>query len=113
MANIEEINDDNFKNSIQKNDIVIVDFNAPWCGPCRKLSPILEQVQNEFINEVKIYKIDTDKNPISAQEYGIISLPTVLFFKTGEVKEIMVGMLTKSSIVELTYLSNFLRRLRN
>lgn len=99
MANIEEINDDNFKNSIQKNDIVIVDFNAPWCGPCRKLSPILEQVQNEFINEVKIYKIDTDKNPISAQEYGIISLPTVLFFKTGEVKEIMVGMLTKSSIV--------------
>ncbi len=99
MANIEEINDDNFKNSIQKNDIVIVDFNAPWCGPCRKLSPILEQVQNEFINEVKIYKIDTDKNPISAQEYGIISLPTVLFFKTGEVKETMVGMLTKSSIV--------------
>lgn len=99
MANIEEINDDNFKNSIQKNDIVIVDFNAPWCGPCRKLSPILEQVQNEFINEVKIYKIDTDKNPISAQEYGIISLPTVLFFKSGEVKETMVGMLTKSSIV--------------
>ncbi len=99
MANIEEINDDNFKNSIQKNDIVIVDFNAPWCGPCRKLSPILEQVQNEFINEVKIYKIDTDKNSISAQEYGIISLPTVLFFKSGEVKETMVGMLTKSSIV--------------
>lgn len=99
MTNIEEINDNNFKNSIQKNDIVIVDFNAPWCGPCRKLSPILEQVQNEFINEVKIYKIDTDKNPISAQEYGIISLPTVLFFKTGEVKETMVGMLTKSSIV--------------
>lgn len=99
MANIEEINDNNFKNSIQKNDIVIVDFVAPWCGPCRKLSPILEQVQNEFINEVKIYKIDTDKNPISAQDYGIISLPTVLFFKSGEVKETMVGMLTKSSIV--------------
>ena len=99
MTIIEEINDNNFKNSISKNDIVIVDFVAPWCGPCRKLSPILEQVQNEFINEIKIYKINTDKNPISAQDYGIISLPTVLFFKAGEVKETMVGMLTKSSIV--------------
>ena len=100
MANIEEINDNNFENVVLKNEnIVVVDFWAPWCGPCRKLAPLLEQIQNEFINDVKIVKIDADKNQKYASEYGVFSLPSVLIFKGGEIKEVMVGMMTKSAII--------------
>ena len=100
MATIEEITDNNFqKNVLEETKVVVVDFWAQWCGPCRKLTPLLEQIQNEFGEVVKIYKIDADKNINSAKEYGISSLPSVLIFKDGEVKEIMAGMMQKSAIV--------------
>lgn len=100
MATIEEITDNNFKqNVLDSNGIVVVDFWAQWCGPCRKLMPLMEQIQNEFQESVKFFKIDADKNVNSAKEYGISSLPTVLIFKDGEVKEIMAGMMQKSAIV--------------
>ena len=100
MATIEEITDSNFKqNVLESNEIVIVDFWAQWCGPCRKLTPLLEQIQNEFQEGVKFFKIDADKNVNSAKEYGISSLPSVLIFKDGEVKEIMAGMMQKSAII--------------
>lgn len=99
MATIEELNDNNFKqNVVETKGIVVVDFWAQWCGPCRKLMPLMEQIQNEF-QEIKIYKIDVDKNINTSKEYGISSLPSVLIFKDGEVKEIMVGMMQKSAIV--------------
>ena len=77
----------------------MVDFWAQWCGPCRKMTPLLEQIQAEFKDEIKIYKIDADKNVNSAKEYGISSLPSVLIFKDGEFKEIMVGLMQKSAII--------------
>ena len=100
MANIEEINDSSFENAVLNSaQIVVVDFWAPWCGPCRKLAPVLEQIQNEFIETIKVVKIDVDKNPQKAKEYGIASLPSVLIFKNKEVKEVMVGMMPKSTII--------------
>ena len=100
MPNIDEINSSNFENLVLKSEtLTIVDFWAQWCGPCRKLTPILEQIQNEFNSQIKIYKIDTDKNANLAKEYGISSLPSILIFKNGEVKELMAGMLLKSAIV--------------
>lgn len=100
MATIEELTDNNFKqNVIETKGVVVVDFWAQWCGPCRKLMPLMEQIQNELQDEAKIYKIDADKNINSAKEYGISSLPTVLIFKDGEVKEIMAGMMQKSAII--------------
>ncbi len=100
MANIEEITDNNFENVVlNSSQIVLVDFWAPWCGPCRKLAPVLEQIQNEFIEGIKVVKIDVDKNPQKAKEYGIASLPSVLIFQNKEVKEVMVGMMPKSAIV--------------
>ena len=100
MAIIEEVNDGNFKETVlEESKLVVVDFWAQWCGPCRKLTPLLEQIQNEFLNEIKVVKIDADKNINTAKEYGISSLPSVLIIKNGEVKEIMAGMMQKSAIV--------------
>ena len=100
MATLEEINDNNFsQNVLEAKCIAVVDFWAQWCGPCRKLAPVLEQIQTEFKNEIKIFKIDADKNINTAKEYGISSLPSILIFKDGEVKEIMAGMMQKSAIV--------------
>ena len=99
MSEILEINDNNFEQTVIKSDtLVVVDFWAPWCGPCRKLAPVLEQLQNEFKDSVKFVKIDADKNINTAKEYGIAALPSILVFKDGIVKEVMVGMLAKSAI---------------
>ena len=92
--------DNNFnQNVLEQSGVIVVDFWAQWCGPCRKLTPLLEQIQNEFKDEIKIFKIDADKNINSAKEFGISSLPSVLIFKDGEVKEFMAGMMQKSAIV--------------
>jgi len=99
VANIEEINDGNFKQLVlDAPNLVLVDFNAQWCGPCRKLAPVLEQIQNEFLQDIKIVKMDVDKNTATPKEYGVATLPALLIFKEGEVKEFMVGMLSKSAI---------------
>ena len=99
MSEILEINDNSFEQTVLKSDtLVVVDFWAPWCGPCRKLAPVLEQLQNEFKDSVKFVKIDADKNINTAKEYGIAALPSILVFKDGNVKEVMVGMLAKSAI---------------
>ncbi len=100
MANIEEITDNNFENIVLKSDIpVVVDFWAQWCGPCRKLTPVLEQIQNEFKDKIKIVKIDTEQNINTSKECGISSLPSILIFQNGEIKEVMAGMVPKSAII--------------
>lgn len=100
MAAIEEINDNNFENKVIKSSCpVVVDFYAQWCGPCRKIVPVLEQIQVEFKDDIKVYKIESDKNINTSKEYGISSLPSVLIYVDGTVKEVMVGLMPKSAIV--------------
>ena len=97
---VQEINSNNFNSEvINSNQITVVDFFADWCGPCRKLSPILEEVEQELSGKVKFAKINTDENIDSAREYQVSGLPTLLLFKDGKIVERMVGLMPKSSII--------------
>ena len=97
---VKEITVDSFNTEVINSDkLTVVDFYATWCGPCRKLSPILEEVETELSDRVNFAKIDTDDNIDAAKEYQVSGLPTLLVFKNGEVVERMVGLMPKSSII--------------
>jgi len=95
-----EINTETFNNEVlSQNGIVVVDFFANWCGPCRKLAPILEEVEGELNQKVKFAKINTDDNIEMAKQYQVSGLPTLLVFKNGEPVERLVGLMPKTSII--------------
>jgi thioredoxin 1 len=91
--------DSNFKDEVLKSDIpVLVDFWATWCGPCRAIAPIVEELAGEYAKRIKIGKVDVDENPKTTSHYGIMSIPTLMFFKDGKVAEQVVGALNKSEL---------------
>ena len=99
MATI-NVDDDTFENEVIKSNIpVIVDFWAEWCGPCKQIGPILEDISNEMSNEVVIAKHNIDQEPNTPTKYGIRGIPTMLLFKSGELKATKVGATTKSNII--------------
>ena len=96
---VKEINTENFDNEVlAHNGVMVVDFFANWCGPCRKLAPLLEEVESELSN-VKFAKINTDENLEMAKKYQVSGLPTLMVFKNGEAVERLVGLMPKSTIV--------------
>jgi len=90
-------NDETFKNEINTPNPVLVDFYADWCGPCRRLSPILE----ELSKDIKIVKVDVDKAEETSKEFGIMTIPTVMVFKDGEIISQKVGLLSKDELLEM------------
>ena len=100
MSNAIDVNDSNFDEMVLKSaELTVVDFWAPWCGPCRKLGPILDEVAGEFTDKIKVVKVNTDENMKTAKEYSISGLPSILIFKNGEAVERLVGLMPKSSLV--------------
>ena len=94
-----KLTDDNFQSTVKDNNLVLIDFWAPWCGPCKALAPVLEELAAEHSNVV-IAKMNTDENPNTASQHGIMSIPTMMIFKNGELVDRLVGALPKPVIVE-------------
>ncbi len=100
-ANVLELTDANFEAEVVKSDLpVLVDFWAPWCGPCRMIAPSVEALAGEWAGKIKVGKLNTDESGEAAAKFGIRSIPTLMVFKGGEVVATLVGALPKDKIAE-------------
>ena len=98
--NIVVLNDDNFEDFLSQDKPMLVDFWAEWCGPCKMIAPVLEELASEYGEKLKICKMDVDANPETAPKYGIRGIPTLILFNNGDVTGTKVGALSKSQLSE-------------
>jgi thioredoxin 1 len=97
-----QVNDAGFDAEVLKSDFpVLVDFWAPWCGPCRAIAPVIEELTQEFEGKVAIMKMNVDENPGTPSKYGIRAIPTMILFKNGEVVEQVTGAVSKASLKQM------------
>ncbi|HSW68714.1 MAG TPA: thioredoxin TrxA [Gammaproteobacteria bacterium] len=93
------LSDDSFENEVIKSSIpVLVDFWAQWCGPCKAISPILEELAQKYEGKIKFAKLDVDNNPATPPKFGVRGIPTLILFKDGQVKATQVGLLSKNDL---------------
>ena len=97
-----KITGDNFQEEVLKsNKPVLIDFYADWCGPCRMMSPIIDKIAEEMLDEIKVGKVNVDENQELAMEYGVMSIPTIVIIENGKVKNTLVGVRDKNEIKEM------------
>jgi len=101
MSGMTKIGDAQFDAEVVKSDrLTLVDFGATWCGPCKKLHPIMEELAEDFGDKIKVFEVDVGDSPQTAMKFGVTGVPQLLFFRDGKVKETVVGLLPKSKIEE-------------
>ena len=94
-----QVTDRNFKQEVLESEVpVLVDFWAPWCGPCRMVAPVVEEISDQYDGQVKVVKVNTDENPNVASQYGIRSIPTLMIFKGGQRVDMVVGAVPKTTL---------------
>lgn len=99
-GNVSEVSDGSFDQDVLKSDIpVLVDFWAPWCGPCKSIAPILEEIAQEYQGKIKVAKLNVDDNPKTPTNYRVRGIPNLVFFKGGQVVEQIVGAVPKDQLV--------------
>jgi len=101
VSNLTQVTDDQFEGEIEKHEgLAMVDFWAEWCGPCKVIAPVLEQLAQEYDGKVKVAKLDVDANQKTAMRFNVRSIPCVLFFKDGEHIDTVIGAVPKTRLVE-------------
>jgi thioredoxin 1 len=101
MADITHVGDDNFEAEVIRSDLpVLIDFWAPWCGPCKTIAPVIEQLASEYEGKLKVAKLNVDDNPATPSRYGVRGIPNLLIIKGGSVKDQLVGAVPKARLVD-------------
>ncbi len=99
MSAAAQVTDASFKQEVLESEIpVLVDFWAPWCGPCRMVAPVVDEIAQQYDGQVKVVKLNTDENPNVASQYGIRSIPTLMIFKGGQRVDMVVGAVPKTTL---------------
>jgi thioredoxin 1 len=100
MADIAEVGDNNFEAEVIESTLpVLVDFWAPWCGPCKTIAPVIEEIAKEYAGKLKVAKLNVDDHPATASRYGIRGIPNLIILKAGAVKEQIIGAAPKAKLV--------------
>ncbi|MBD1841038.1 thioredoxin [Coleofasciculus sp. FACHB-64] len=99
MSSAAQVTDASFKQEVLDSEVpVLVDFWAPWCGPCRMVAPVVDEIAQQYDGQVKVVKLNTDENPNVASQYGIRSIPTLMIFKGGQRVDMVVGAVPKTTL---------------